>query len=183
MSSRYREFVLLAVACVVLSACTREERRFTENQPPRMSAAIAQSDLQVGSGTLIAAESATEETQAFTMSEGKRLYEWFNCKGCHAEGGGAIGPALMDDKWIYGNAPENIFATIVEGRPNGMPSFRGRIADREVWQIVAYVRSLSGEGRKDAAPSRSDHLYFKPSEQQTPDSTPRPAAESESTQR
>ena len=55
-----------------------------------------------------------------------------------------MGPPLMDDEWIYGSEPENIFATIVEGRPNGMPSFRGRIPDYQVWQLVAYVRSMSG---------------------------------------
>ncbi len=101
------------------------------------------------------------------MSQGKQLFEWFNCSGCHAQGGGSIGPALMDDKWIYGGAAENIYATIVEGRPNGMPSFRGRIPPQQVWQLVAYVRSMSGQVSKDAAPSRSDHLFMKKSEQST----------------
>jgi mono/diheme cytochrome c family protein len=27
----------------------------------------------------------------------------------------------MDDKWLYGSEPENIVASILEGRPNGMP--------------------------------------------------------------
>ena len=67
-----------------------------------------------------------------------------NCTGCHAHGGGAIGPPLMDDSWIYGSHPDQIFATIVEGRPNGMPSFRGKLPDYEIWQLAAYVRSLSG---------------------------------------
>jgi cytochrome c oxidase cbb3-type subunit 3 len=31
----------------------------------------------------------------------------------------------MDDQWVYGDAPQNLFATIVQGRPNGMPSFGG----------------------------------------------------------
>jgi cytochrome c oxidase cbb3-type subunit 3 len=43
----------------------------------------------------------------------------------------------MDEKWIYGDAIENIVATIREGRPNGMPSFRGRIPDDQIWQIAA----------------------------------------------
>ena len=30
------------------------------------------------------------------------------------------------------------------GPPNGMPAFGGRIPDEQVWQIVAYVRSMSG---------------------------------------
>jgi cytochrome c oxidase cbb3-type subunit 3 len=73
----------------------------------------------------------------------------------------------MDSAWIYGKEPGNIFATIVEGRPNGMPSFRGHLTTQQLWQLVAYVRSLSGEISKDAAASRSDHLFMKKSEQST----------------
>src|SRR5690606_21238546 len=62
------------------------------------------------------------EENAFHISQGKRFYTWFNCVGCHGNGGGGSGPALMDDAWIYGSAIENIAATIREGRPNGMPS-------------------------------------------------------------
>lgn len=78
------------------------------------------------------------------INEGKRLYAWFNCAGCHANGGGGMGPPLIDAAWIYGSAPENIFTTIMEGRPNGMPAFHGKIPEQEVWKIVAYVRSLGG---------------------------------------
>jgi cytochrome c oxidase cbb3-type subunit 3 len=53
-----------------------------------------------------------------------------------------------------------------------MPSFRGRITTQQVWQLVAYVRSLSGEVSKDAAPSRSDHLFTKKSEQSTAELKP-----------
>ena len=29
----------------------------------------------------------------------------------------------MDAEWIYGSHPEQIYSDIVQGRPNGMPSF------------------------------------------------------------
>lgn len=77
------------------------------------------------------------------LAEGRILYQQFNCAGCHAAGGGAIGPALMDDEWTYGSGLDNIFFTIVEGRPQGMPAFRGRIADGQVRTIARYVQSLS----------------------------------------
>jgi cytochrome c oxidase cbb3-type subunit 3 len=183
MCFRCLEITAILIA-LVLSGCSREKRPLVDDTPPQMTQALSQSSLQVGGGALIGFNSDSPETQAFAMSEGKRLYEWFNCAGCHAQGGGgAIGPPLMDDKWIYGSAPQNIFATIVEGRPNGMPSFRGRIPDKEMWQIVAYVRALSGQARKDAAPSRSDHLSTRPSEQEMTGAFPQPAAVSDSTQR
>ena len=93
---------------------------------------------------------------AFQISQGKQLYSWFNCNGCHANGGGGSGPALMDDNWIYGSAHRQHRRTIREGRPNGMPSFRGKMPDDQVWQIAAYVRSMSGNSPADAAPGRND---------------------------
>ena len=58
------------------------------------------------------------------IAAGKQLFSAMNCVGCHFNGGGGMGPPLMDNIWIYGNSIENIAATIREGRPNGMPSFR-----------------------------------------------------------
>jgi cytochrome c oxidase cbb3-type subunit 3 len=78
----------------------------------------------------------------------------------------------MDDRWIYGSDPENIFSTIVEGRPNGMPSFRGKIPDYQVWQLVAYVQSLSGNVPKDAAGGRPDSMQVRKQEQALPDLVP-----------
>ncbi len=72
-----------------------------------------------------------------------------------------MGPALMDHKWLYGGEPDQIFATIVEGRPNGMPSFRGKLPDNQIWQLAAYVRSLSGQTPKDASPGRTDNMQLK----------------------
>ena len=91
--------------------------------------------------------------------KGEKLYNAYNCVRLPFHGGGGIGPPLMDNTWIYGSEPQNIYATIVEGRPNGMPSFRGKIPDQQVWEIVAYVRSLSGQLPKDVAPGRSDEMY------------------------
>src|ERR1043166_7652490 len=81
----------------------------------------------------------------YAMSEGQRLYEWFNCSGCHARGGGGIGPPLMAAKWRYGKDPGSIYTSIVEGRANGMPAWRGRLAEYEVWQLVTYLQALRGD--------------------------------------
>ena len=99
------------------------------------------------------------EDNAYAMTEGQRLYEWFNCSGCHARGGGGIGPALMDDKWKYGKTAGDIYTSIVEGRPDGMPAWGGKIPEYEVWQLVTYVQALRGD-RSIAAPPgpRQEHL-------------------------
>jgi cytochrome c oxidase cbb3-type subunit 3 len=49
----------------------------------------------------------------------------------------------MDDEWIYGDRLEQIHQTLVEGRPNGMPSWGGKIPDGQLWELAAYVRSMS----------------------------------------
>jgi len=69
-----------------------------------------------------------------------------------------MGPPLNDSEWIYGSAPENIVQTIIEGRPDGMPSYRGKISNSQLWQLAAYVRTLAGLTPKDTWPMRSDAM-------------------------
>jgi cytochrome c oxidase cbb3-type subunit 3 len=76
------------------------------------------------------------------IADGGRLYDWYNCSGCHAQGGGGMGPPLMDDQWIYGSRPVNIFDSIYEGRPGGMPAFGSSIPTEQIWKIAAFVQSL-----------------------------------------
>jgi len=100
---------------------------------------------------------------AQAISEGQQLFEWYNCSGCHFHGGGGIGPPLIKKHWIYGGEPANLFDTIMKGRPNGMPSWSGKIPEYQVWEIVAYVRSLAGYESSNVTPSRSDHMETNPS--------------------
>lgn len=74
---------------------------------------------------------------------GQRYFKWYNCDGCHFNGGGGIGPALMDEKWRYGGQIDQIYRSIADGRPNGMPTWRGKIPDSQIWQLAAYVKWLS----------------------------------------
>jgi cytochrome c oxidase cbb3-type subunit 3 len=130
-----------------------------------LSSGVVVSELRPGGvPSAIGALLADYQENAYAMNEGKRLFDSYNCSGCHAHGGGSIGPALMDASWIYGSEPPNIFATIVEGRPNGMPSFRGKVPDFQVAQLVAYVRSMSGLAGKISSPSRNDTMNVKPPE-------------------
>jgi cytochrome c oxidase cbb3-type subunit 3 len=164
----------LGLAVVMLLAgCERERRDFKLPNGEQLAQATRLTDLQAGAPSQPGSVGSPFRDNAFGLSEGKRLYNAYNCSGCHAQGGGGIGPALMDHRWIYGSRPDQIYSTIIEGRPNGMPAFGGRIPDQQVWQIVAYVESLSGNVSKAAAPSRNDDMNAaKPENRREPQRRP-----------
>ena len=162
---------LLLLLVALAAGCQREER------PTRPDPAMGSGEQPIAVTTLapggerpsLSRQKAAEfEANAFHMSEGKRLFAWFNCSGCHANGGGGMGPPLMDGKWIYGSEIERIHASIRDGRPNGMPSFRDHIPDDQIWELAAYVRSLGGNASSAAAPSRNDDMMARPSENRMP---------------
>jgi cytochrome c oxidase cbb3-type subunit 3 len=158
----------LVAAFLLLCACEREEHRLEKPPQPLTPLGEKQTVLHPGAegeGPAMTQTPRTyDERNAFEISQGKRLYKWYNCNGCHASGGGGMGPALMDAKWLYGSDPAEIFATIMNGRPNGMPAFRGRVPEEQAWQLVAYVRSMSGLTPKGARPSRGDGMQATESE-------------------
>jgi cytochrome c oxidase cbb3-type subunit III len=146
--------VVALVACLAVTGCERESRQF---DPPAPGA-------RVGIEADVPATIAHYEKNAYALATGKRLFTWYNCTGCHANGGGGSGPALMDDVWIYGGDTRSLYETISRGRPNGMPAFGDRIPEDQIWQLVAYVRSMSGLAPLDAAPNRDDAFLTRPPE-------------------
>jgi len=173
MSSRCRNRALFGVLASLLVAggCESERRDFRAQTPgPRTASQV--SILRAGPGrwpeTLpvdgAAASPRPPNDQPFqdsrwAVGEGKRLYSWVNCAGCHSPGGGgAMGPPFIDADWRYGSAPHEVFASIVEGRPNGMPSFRSRLPATDIWKLVAYVRTLGALTPKDVWSARADEM-------------------------
>jgi cytochrome c oxidase cbb3-type subunit 3 len=98
------------------------------------------------------------EGNAYAISEGERLFTFYNCVYCHGHGGGAIGPALMDRSWLYGETPGQVYESIARGRPNGMPAWGTRLPEFQIWYLVTYVRSLGGLQPLNARGARSDAL-------------------------
>lgn len=153
----------LAAACLLYAACQRQHR---DIRPSPASLAIygdaAREDALRPGGPVNPQPAVNNpyNSSAYDISEGARLYQWYNCAGCHANGG--IGPPLIKQHWIYGGEPANLFDTIVKGRPNGMPSWGGRIPAYQIWQIVAYVRSMNGEQPRSATASRQDMIQPNP---------------------
>ena len=77
--------------------------------------------------------------------EGKKLYAQMNCAGCHGyDAKGGMGPDLTDKAWRYGGTPIEIYKSIYEGRPQGMPAWGNAFPSQTVWQLVAYIQSLGG---------------------------------------
>ena len=91
---------MAVLAVLALPGCEREQRRFTTpagNSTPDANAAR----LSTNQPALARADGVTEAQEnrspyirnAYAVSQGKRLYRWYNCNGCHASGGGSMGPA------------------------------------------------------------------------------------------
>src|SRR5205823_13984757 len=141
----------------VVSGCEREARVF-DPEPPTGGGTRSryQVTLKWHNGRPVARVTNWYEQNAYALSRGQQLYRDFNCISCHARGGGGTGPAFLDSKWRYGSDPPEVYGSIMYGRPNGMPSFRGKIGEAEAWELAAYVRSLGGLTGKSAAPGRTD---------------------------
>src|SRR5256885_1362631 len=70
------------------------------------------------------------EGDAQRTAEGGKLFVAYNCADCHgAEGSGAMAPSLQDSRWHFGGSTTEVFQSIYEGRPDGMPAWGGRIPD------------------------------------------------------
>ena len=77
------------------------------------------------------------------IASGKELFGQMNCTGCHFNGGGGMGPALMSGHWRYGGRIDQVYASIAQGRPNGMPSWQDSLQPQQMWELAAYVKSLA----------------------------------------
>src|SRR3712207_5240457 len=98
-----RALLLAAPLLAALASCGREKRDFADLPGAQREPVVALSTLAPGAAGPVVENTNigdTIEGNAFQLSEGKRLYAWFNCTGCHANGGGGSGPPLMDKHWI-----------------------------------------------------------------------------------
>jgi len=152
--------VLLCAIIALAIACEKAQRRLHEDAPlAARPDAIDLGRRQAGPRSTPLPVKNPYEGNSYAITEGQRLYNWYNCAGCHFRGGGGIGPALMDKVWIYGGEPGNIYASILEGRPNGMPSWRGKIPEYQIRQIATFVQSLrAARGIASPPGPREAHL-------------------------
>ena len=143
MSSRFP--IELAAGCLLLLGGCHDHARleFSKLDPGQ---GVIDSPLAPGVGASLVTNdprAAQYYNNVEAVNTGKRLFGQYNCSGCHSNGGGGMGPDLMDGAWIYGSRLSQIHETLVDGRPNGMPAWGGKIPDQQLWQLAVYVRSMS----------------------------------------
>ena len=112
--------MLVSVAVYSVCGCEREQREFRLDPP--LAAAMSQLRLmpnKIGGAPpeIYFAFDEPYESNAYNLSEGKRLYHWFGCAGCHGEGEGGAGPAFLDGWWNYGPDLVSIAASICKSAP------------------------------------------------------------------
>ena len=79
------------------------------------------------------------------IATGAKLFISYNCIDCHgADGSGAMGPSLADGRWHFGGEDSELYESIYQGRPDGMPAWGSAIAPDQIWLLVSYVKSLNG---------------------------------------
>ena len=102
------------------------------------------------------------EGNKLAIADGQQLFNQMNCTGCHFNGGGGMGPALMSGHWRYGGRIEQIYESIAQGRPNGMPSWQFVLGPTQMWDLAAYVKSLSVPAPSSASPTAAPETSVKP---------------------
>jgi cytochrome c oxidase cbb3-type subunit III len=144
---------LLLGALLVVSGCN--------SSPP---ASAAGSSTGVNSGVV---DPFTGNPVA--LRDGRRLFLWYNCYGCHGgHGGGGMGPSLRDKTWIYGGTDAAIFNSIAQGRMMGMPEWGTRIPQDQIWELVAYIKSMRTAAEPDPPVEPSDEEVPNPSNNTPP---------------
>lgn len=153
--SRLVRLALAAGTTMLIVGGCRNARSATANE------AVAQPVLPTASGPAALPEgpyagiavSALEETttnpygsDSGAVKRGGQLFLAMNCSGCHGQDAkaGIFAPNLTDDYWRYGGSDADVFNSIYEGRARGMPAWGAVLSTNQIWELVAYLRSLGG---------------------------------------
>lgn len=95
------------------------------------------------------------------LKTGGRLFLTY-CAVCHgsdARGGHGF-PNLRDGDWLYGGKPEQVKASIMNGRTGVMPAWAAALGREGVFNVAEYVLSLNGRRVNENA-ARDGEQKFK----------------------
>ena len=109
-----------------------------------------------GRGAAAAAVKNPVAPSAASVTAGAAAYKKY-CAFCHgatAKGDGplapkdAMPPDLTDATWTHGSTDADIFGVITNGggADSKMIAFKGKMPDRDIWNIINFLRSLGPKG-------------------------------------
>ncbi|MBI5189171.1 MAG: c-type cytochrome [Nitrospirae bacterium] len=80
--------------------------------------------------------------QVEEIAEGRKHYSEM-CASCHGEDGkGGMGPGIVGPQYVYGGGDGELYTSVMDGRPGGMPPFKDSLGEKKTWETLAYVESL-----------------------------------------
>ena len=112
---------------------------------------------------LSAQDDANPYDAGVDVRAGEGIFER-HCSRCHGMNatGGETGPDLSTGRFRHASTDAGLFSVINRGVPDTeMRAFRRARSDQDVWQLVAYLRSLSGGPRVEVPgdPANGERLY------------------------
>jgi mono/diheme cytochrome c family protein len=86
-----------------------------------------------------------------SVTEGRKIYlrQCASCHGPSGKGDGSMALAggtpsnLTDETWDHGSSDGEIFVVIRDGVSSDMESYKDKLTEKQMWQLVNYIRSLS----------------------------------------
>jgi mono/diheme cytochrome c family protein len=96
-------------------------------------------------------------SDAESIEAGRLLYKR-HCAPCHGpsakgDGGMALSGGtpsdLTDETWDYGATDGEVFTSIREGVSADMLAYKDKLNDKQIWQIVNYLRSLGPKAKTE----------------------------------
>ena len=142
-----------ALALVALTGCDQQQGATAGSAsalPPVTEQAVGP---QPGPDAVVRRTENPFEDDLAAAVEGRRLFRFYNCEGCHGgRAGGGMGPSLRDATWLYGAGGQEIFNSIAQGRSNGMPSWGTKLPPAQIWLLVSYIQSLNTSAEPAAPP-------------------------------
>ena len=86
-----------------------------------------------------------------SIAEGRKYY-LLQCASCHGQSGkgdgsmalaGGTPSNLVDETWDHGSSDGEIFVAIRDGVSSDMESYKDKLTEKQIWQVVNFIRSLS----------------------------------------
>lgn len=121
--------VLALLVLGVLAACNAEKRVTGPTQP--QTAPNGAADPRI----------AMRQSRFEQISQGGRYFAWYGCGSCHAQGAPGI-RELGDPHRRNVRGFDQVYRAIA-GHPGVSPPYANRIPADQLWQLTAYVQSLT----------------------------------------